>query len=537
MDRKEVLRKAIRRGERYYRDPTTQNFVEAVWKDNNNNLITCAPHHREWHNFIARKREEGWRRIGILSPYKHGKTPHILSVALHTLSRNPEQRILIVCNDDDSAKNRVDELKQYIELDRDFNRLFGHKVRPNRTRKWTAHSFFIQRESYGKDESVKSSGVLSTGIGMTTDLILFDDICDQNNSASSEVKRKEVIERLNNVWLSRGDSNSHKLYIATAWHQEDATHHLLNNKEWVWLIQRISADFTHIEQIEIENKSDGSVSGGKRHLTNIPSLFNASTIRKIPLWEPRWGKQELMSLRNEIGEKAFNRGYRHEALVKEMLTFPHFDNIRKPNIEVGTDYTDHTNLVSDGWRFFAGVDVAGTNRKKGREGSVIATVALSPEGIRLPVEIRAGNWNSPTFVREIIGCFKRYSHDLILVESNGVQQLLIDWLTQSGMNIGLPIRPFHTGANKANLDFGLPSMDVEFEHQNWIMPDGYTEGHEIGCACHWCRWISEFQNHPQAPTDDFVMATWFCREGIRQLTTRARYEVEHGFGNLLSVVS
>ena len=499
---------AIQRGKRYLESPCAQHFTEAVWKDNKNKLLTCAPHHREWYKFIDQQQKLGYRRIGILSPYKHGKTPHVLSIILHSLAEDPNRRIVIISNDDDSAKNRVDELKQYIEHDTNFKRLFGHRVRPNKKRRWTSHSFFVERDSYGKDASIHSSGVLSTGIGSTVDQLVFDDICDHNNSVSSKSLREEVKERLRNVWLTRADYGAQVLYIATAWHLEDATHLLLNNPRWTWLIQRVSEDFSCLEQIEIEggeNRAGNSITG------KFVEAARNGNVKEIPLWEPRWSKSELVDLQSEIGKRAFARGYRHEALDSSALTFPHFPNIISP---WNPDY--------NGWRFMAGVDISSEKRP----GKVIFTGAIGPDGKRTPVEIRTGNWDAPTFIKQIVESYNKYHHDIIMVENNGLQQMFIDWLKDDDPR--LPICAFHTGSQKTDEIIGLPSLDVEFENGQWLFPKSFIRDHELGCNCAWCRFVSEFQSHPQYSTDDIVMAAWFFREAARLYADNAFFSVQEG---------
>lgn len=237
----------------YRQTRLTEHFIEAVWKDEAGNRIECAEHQLEWHRFIREQRAKGRKRIGILAPFKHGKTPHSLGLVLHAISENPEIRAKIISNDDDSAKKRVAVLKRYIEADPDFKELYGDKIKPDKETIWTKHAFNVVRKSQSVDGTLEAAGILTTGIGGTHDLMLFDDPCDLNNSVLSPAKRETVKELVRNVWLSRLEETGQVIWIATAWHAEDATHELVGNPEWAWLIQRISDDFSCMEQIEIEN--------------------------------------------------------------------------------------------------------------------------------------------------------------------------------------------------------------------------------------------------------------------------------------------
>ena len=53
------------------------------------------------------------------------------------------------------------------------------------------------------------------------------------------------------LWLNRITEHGIAICIATAWHQEDAVHWLIDNPEWSFLIQRVSENFKEIEQIEV----------------------------------------------------------------------------------------------------------------------------------------------------------------------------------------------------------------------------------------------------------------------------------------------
>jgi hypothetical protein len=144
-------------------------------------------------------------------------------------------------------------LKRYIELDEDYKALYGDRIQPDKTAKWNQHAFTVKRKSISVDGTVEAAGVLTTDIGGTVDLQLYDDPCDLNNSVLSPAKREAVIEAAKNVYLTRLEPQAVALYIATAWHEQDLTHELVGNPEWVWLIQRISEDYNCIEQIVIEN--------------------------------------------------------------------------------------------------------------------------------------------------------------------------------------------------------------------------------------------------------------------------------------------
>jgi len=237
----------------YQNNPTTENFITAVWKDENGNPIELHAIHRKWHQFIREKREQGILRIGILAPFKYGKTPNLLGYALHQISLNRNLRCKIVCNDDMNAKKRVATVKQYIEMDEDFNFLYGDYIKPNKNGWWNMHAIQVHRESFSTDATLESAGLFVTGIGGTFDLIIFDDICDLNNSVLSPARRENCKQALENIWLSRLEPEGVALYIGTPWHEQDATHELLDKPNWAWLLMRVKKDLSGLEFVEYVN--------------------------------------------------------------------------------------------------------------------------------------------------------------------------------------------------------------------------------------------------------------------------------------------
>ena len=85
--------------------------------------------------------------------------------------------------------------------------------------------------------------------------MLLDDVCDQKNS-TDPAQRKRVLDLCEQTWFSRLEPDGQTLWLATSWHQQDASHVLMQRKGWCTLIQRVSQDCTEIEQ-EVLGAYDG----------------------------------------------------------------------------------------------------------------------------------------------------------------------------------------------------------------------------------------------------------------------------------------
>lgn len=200
------------------------------------------------------------KRAGILAPFGSGKSSGF-AVPLVTwmLGNNPQLRVKFVSNVDDAAKARTKSAKQIIESE--FYRAVFPEIR--RGDPWTDSKLTLNRRGSALDPSIHARGVFTTGVGQRSDLMIFDDVCDQKNTDDPD-QRRRVKQLVRQTWLSRLDSSSARhmaLWIATPWHVDDATHDLMHDPLWCFLVQRISADFEHLDQ-EVFNAGPDYFPGG-----------------------------------------------------------------------------------------------------------------------------------------------------------------------------------------------------------------------------------------------------------------------------------
>jgi hypothetical protein len=225
----------------------------------------------------------------------------------------------------------------------------------------------------------------------------------------------------------------------------------------------------------------------------------------LPVWSAHWPSERLKQ-EAAAAPRAFARGFRLQAFTDEERAFPSFTSCYAPGLRI-------EDIVRRGYPTFIGVDLAGDKRP----GNVIFAAAMDPVSHhRYPLEVMAGGWKSPETARKLHEIHGRHPNTrFILVESNGYQQSLVDWIRQTGGGTWwYKVESFTTGANKANPTIGLPSMELEFHHKMWSIPTAEYKHHPVTCPCGWCTWDQEMHDYPMSPTTDCVMAMWFCREAI-----------------------
>jgi hypothetical protein len=141
--------------------------------------------------------------------------------------------------------------------------------------------------------------------------------------------------------------------------------------------------------------------------------------------------------------------------------------------------------------------------------------------MKLPLEIQMlrGSQDLPFYM---IKYFRKYGVDLFMAENNGVQESLVDMLIsmlgqEKYKKYGIKIEGFLTGKNKADPMHGLPSIEKEFDNQEWMFCfDHEPQLGEEDINNAWIKLFYEFSNHPFYETTDIVMSLWFCREGAKK---------------------
>jgi hypothetical protein len=239
-------------------------------------------------------------------------------------------------------------------------------------------------------------------------------------------------------------------------------------------------------------------------------MNTARRLVSVPPWS-HWPTEELRK-KQQSEPRTFSRGFQQRAFSDDERMFPSFRDCYTPGIVLG-------DVIRRGWPTFAGVDLAGTSRP----GNVIFVAAVDPVSLRrYPVEVLCGNWKSPETARQLGGVQERHPNlRCIMVENNGYQQSIIDWIQASpgDHSYWFKIESYTTGfQSKVNPVYGIPGLEVEFKNKAWVVPSAEFEGHPPQCRCGWCAWSQEVNEYPCGATTDTVMAMYFCREAMTRWT-------------------
>jgi len=219
-------------------------FNEFVLKDaKSGHSIKQAEIHISWQEHIDWCFRHG-KKAGILAPWGHGKSAQTIGRILYHIGLNPSLRMKVVCNVDSLATGRVSTAKNYIEYSKEYQTVFPD-IHPN-PKEWATQKFTVKRPVASPDATLEAHGILSTGVGGRADMLIIDDPVDQKNAIAEPKKQIQVIDTYYNAWFSRLEPDGDLIYIATRWTMTDLTSELMKNSEYVFLIQRVTKDFTQI---------------------------------------------------------------------------------------------------------------------------------------------------------------------------------------------------------------------------------------------------------------------------------------------------
>lgn len=469
-------------------------FVQNVLKDTKGDLVVNEAVHNVMHRYMRYAKSKGFTKYMILGAFGHGKTEQICTgYLLYRIARDPNILIKIVHVSETEAVKRCRAIRDYIVKDDDFKRMAPH-IQP--TPIWGSQRFTVKRKAMVKDGTVEAYGILSLAIGGRANLIVFDDPQDLKTAVLEPTTRVKIEDIFKNIWLTRLiPQDSEVLVMMNKWHENDLASMIQNNPIWSWMTIACTED--------------------KKNLIYKDSFGREMT---FPVWT-KFNTDDLMIKHKELGTRDFDRGYRLIPYTDSDKTFPNFFKCCHYGISPKAPIEHESN-----WLFIGGIDFAGLKRP----GTVMSVLAVHKKsGLKVPQEIVMLR-GSGDVTEYMLRWYRKYGCELYMAENNGIQEALIDMLISSlgedkYKRFGIKIEPFQTGRNKADTITGLPSIEKEFENQEWMFcfPEKVTITN-MDERNPWHKLFQEFKHHPFFETTDIVMSLWFCREGVKQVFRRSQ---------------
>jgi hypothetical protein len=379
-----------------------------------------------------------------------------------------------------------------LENDPDYRKLAPH-ILP--TSIWGQEKIIVKRKAISKDPTLQGFGVQSATIGGRVHLLIFDDPQDLRTAVLEPTTRENIELTIRTTWLTRMiPGNSEALILMNRWHENDLANMVMNNPAWAWMAIKVTED--------------------KEHLIYEDSF---GTTKKMPVWS-KFTKKDFELKHQVMGDRDYKRGYELKPYSDKDKSFPGFSNCCLYGIKP-------TKWIDDfrDWIFVGGIDFAGTKRP----GTTLIICAVNRmTGLKVPIEVSV--MNKPSDLADaIVDSYKRLGVEIYMAENNATQSAIIDMLEtymeqEKYRKYKIKIEPFYTGKNKADPMSGLPSIQKEFEKNEWVFcfdkKVDTTEEDEVNV---WSRYHNEMKHHPFYKTTDLVMTTWFCREAANKLVRKS----------------
>jgi hypothetical protein len=267
-----------------------------------------------------------------------------------------------------------------------------------------------------------------------------------------------------------------------------------------------------LDESETSKEGQSKTRGAKkRHTISSVLSSNAEILKEtIPLWTERWTPEYLEELRNRLGAREFDRGYRQLAISDEDLHW-------QPEWVDGCldrKMTAPASLLKgslfEGMTRHGGVDLSVAEAQVEGSFFVAMVVAIDADHHRWVLAIeRSRGMSFGEQVNVIVDMQKRFLCHAISVESVGYQNAITRHLTSQ---TAVPAVPFYTSStHKRDLIVGIPSLATEFEQGRWHLPYGDARSKRMVDP-----FIEEMRVYPLSGFhDDCIMAAYFARESAR----------------------
>ena len=179
-------------------------FMEYCFTDPNGKPWSMQPFHRKILEMCQTE-----RNLLVECPRRSGKSS-LMAVAypLWRLLHNRDMRIMIISASESLAKQWLREIENNLETNERYRSLAGDLVPSARTTTWTDKEKIVSgRSNKATHVSLLAMGFDGRPRGRRADLIIFDDVVNEQNSAT-EYQREKVKDKFYKAFLPVLDRNA-----------------------------------------------------------------------------------------------------------------------------------------------------------------------------------------------------------------------------------------------------------------------------------------------------------------------------------------
>lgn len=452
-------------------------FCELVGRDRSGGSITQKWYHKEWDQFFNDN-----KYAIILAPIEVGKTVQRTNLkAAWCIGRNPNCSIGIITAKKQGASQRVSAVKKILETSEEYHKIFPDitpSVNKTGEEKWTNSAFTVQRTIISNDPTIQGVGLLGSIDGARFDYVICDDITTYENTRTPD-QRLKVVEWILSTLIPRIVSSGRFEMIVNSWHKRDASQ-ILHDEHGFALRKYEACDQNY------ENLLDDSI----------------------------WSAERLRDRRKKMGDMNFLAKLRNIIPDDERSIFKYqwFKNCSKMN---GLDFEYRYQRGHEELGIIS-IDLGATDKtsKKSEEnsGKTIFIVSLKDNRGNIRIQwIDGGFLTYPEIIDMLLSLVMRYKNYMVIVESNGIQKLIVQSLENHPDFQNCSVYAHNTNLNKHDPVLGLVGLAEFISKGKLSLPSAKDDSEFIEQYDHLDHLIEECLDYsPMTHTGDRLMAFWFA---------------------------
>ncbi len=472
--------------------------------------------HRRWIRATLKTIYTGGRQL-TLSPPRHGKTDLLIHFCVWLICRNPNIRILWVGPNGDIAENCLGQVRDLLETHTELRDAYlpqGHTWAPERRAQttWQRQRFTVANRTLAmKQPTMWCTGVGGKILSIDSDFIIVDDPADPD--ASQTPGGRDKIEKWFKIKLiTRKMNHTGLVMISSRVHPEDLYSEFVDSENW---------------EVVVDRAHDQSIC----HLGLWEEHKDPERCVLFPEINPL---QYLREQADVVGDALFEMMYLNQPRPDGTLIFDP-DLIRENCL----DYSRDIGLeeIGSNYRLVAGLDPASRGVQAAFLWAVVLRADASPRNpgdkpvdktVFHMVDLETQRAGGPAGAHAVMrDWFEKYGVTMWVVEDNAYQSVFFDDPRTKNLasELGLDIRPTHTGQNKHDPDFGVAGMAPLFHDGQVVLPYAGQDARRKTEA--YIKQLINFTGDlvKKRGVSDILMASWFPHATvIKKWRKEARHE-------------
>lgn len=437
-------------------------------------------------------------RLNILSPPRHGKSDLMIHFCLWLIVHWPHVLILWVGGNEKIAARATGAMMRALTTNKLLIEDFagpGQTFRPGSKDglPWSRLDFIVATApNPDKGSTVTAIGRGGTLLSLDADVVVEDDIEDHGSTVQPKSRDDTKDWQFTQV-ESRKEEHSAIINIGSRQHVDDLASHLLENTEWVSIVETAHDPACMI----------------------LPSGDHIDCMLFPEVRSFRWLMQQKVSgKRRGSTEGNFNMVYLNLPSDLGLQVFPAeiVDPCLSPKLHLGVAPKEPGRLV-------AGLDPSGAS---GYQAAVLLWFRVEPDLKIVVVDVQNEQGGGvPQFGRIMRAWYEKYKLSHWVVESNLHQGLMTQDrdIKDYASSRGIYLEDWKTHLNKLDQNIGVTSMQDWFLKRQILLPFGETSQEKIrefrDQLIYWDGNAPKNRNRTGLHTD-LVMALWFCKTVIRR---------------------